>query len=57
MKENIKLSSSVVLTVNHVFEILLRAQGEKEGEMNWAQAFVATLPSRKKEGEEEEGEK
>jgi len=43
IKEHLKLSSTHVLTVNHVFEILLSFQ--RSG--SWAEAIAAAIPQRK----------
>lgn len=43
IKENIKLNSSCVLTVTHVFEILLKFREHRE----WSKAFCAVIPPRK----------
>jgi tRNA (guanine9-N1)-methyltransferase len=43
IKEYIQLSTSHILTVNHVFDILLRFQENK----NWIQTLAAILPQRK----------
>jgi tRNA (guanine9-N1)-methyltransferase len=43
IKEHLKLSSTHVLTVNHVFEILLSFQ--RSG--SWAEAIATTIPQRK----------
>jgi len=41
--ENIKLSACKVLTVNHVFEILLRVSNKED----WKDAIMNTVPQRK----------
>ena len=55
IRENIQLSSSAVLTVNHVFEII--AQYYKCGG-NWKEALFAAIPERKRKalGEQQEVE-
>lgn len=43
IKEHVQLSSSHILTVNHVFDILLRFQESRD----WVQTLAAVLPPRK----------
>jgi len=49
IQENIKLSSSAVLTVNHVFSII----GEYLSCRNWQQTLTTVIPERKRLAEKE----
>lgn len=52
IKEHLKLLGSHILTINHVFEILLNFSKTK----SWAESLESVLPQRKKEGANDDDE-